>query len=166
MNSCFGTQDNNLRTHCTLLLQSLPNPSASMDCEATASSAPVVMSGNHSGLRTFLKRANPFSIQYDGVDSILNSQQSLIVQEVETFVKDEFKILPVKSHKDRNDDRQAGGSAEVGGSVRWGGADGPQYDAYVKAEAHDDKGNYVETEVEHNFNTGEGSADIRGGSEK
>jgi hypothetical protein len=36
----------------------------------------------------------------------------------------------------------------------------------MRAEAHDDKGNYVEVEADHNFNSGQGNANARGGSKK
>jgi hypothetical protein len=74
-----------------------------------------------------------------------------------------FRVLSSKSHRDSDDDRKSGGSFEVGVEVRYGGKDGAQYDAYVKGEGHDDEGNYVEGTVDHNFNSGEGTASFRGG---
>ncbi len=80
-----------------------------------------------------------------------------------TFLKGGFRILPIRSHNDRDNDRGAGGSFELGGTLHYGGKDGPQYDAYAKGEAHDNKGNYAEGRVDHNFNSGKGDVDFHGG---
>ena len=79
-------------------------------------------------------------------------------------MKNGFRILSKISHRD--DDRKAGGGVEVGIDVKYGGQDGTQYDVYVKGEGHDDQGNYVEGRVDHNLNSGEGTASFRGGSNK
>jgi len=81
-------------------------------------------------------------------------------------MKNGFRILSSISHRERDDDRRAGGGFEVGIDVKYGGQDGTQYDVYVKGEGHDDQGNYVEGRVDHNLNSGEGTASFRGGSNK
>jgi hypothetical protein len=68
----------------------------------------------------------------------------------------------IVTYRDR-DNNKAGGSVEVGGGVGWGGKDGVEYDIYVRGEAHDDQGNYVEGKAEHNLSTEEGSSEVRGG---
>ena len=80
------------------------------------------------------------------------------------FGNNAVKILLAKSNKDRDDDRKAGGSYEAGVNFGYGGKDGPQVDGYVKGEAHDDRGNYVEGRVDHNFNRNEGNVGVRGGN--
>jgi hypothetical protein len=79
-----------------------------------------------------------------------------------------FKILPVKSHRDRdrdrNDDRQVGGGFEVGGTMHYGGKDGPTFEGYVKGDVHDNKGNYAEGRIDHDFNKNEGDVDVHGGN--
>ena len=80
------------------------------------------------------------------------------------FGNDAVKILPVRSHRDRDDDKKAGGSWEAGVNVGYGGEDGPQFNGYVKGEAHDEKGNYVEGRADHNFNRNEGNVGVRGGN--
>ncbi len=81
------------------------------------------------------------------------------------FQRDSFKILLARSNRNGNDDRQAGGGWEAGIDIRYGGKDGSQVDGYVKGEAHDDKGNYVEGKVDHNFNNNEGSVGVHGGNQ-
>jgi hypothetical protein len=79
-----------------------------------------------------------------------------------------FKILPVKSHRDRDrdrsDDRQVGGGFEVGGTMHYGGKDGPTFEGYVKGDVHDNKGNYAEGRIDHDFNKNEGDVDVHGGN--
>ena len=77
-----------------------------------------------------------------------------------------FKILPVKSHRDRDrdDDRQVGGGFEVGGTIHYGGKDGPHFEGYVKGDVHDNKGNYAEGRIDHDFNKNEGDIDVHGGN--
>ena len=57
---------------------------------------------------------------------------------------------------------KADASVEVGGKVSWGGKEGVEGGAYVKGEAHDDKGNYVKVEIEQNTD-GTGTAAASGG---
>jgi|CXWL01.1.fsa_nt_gi hypothetical protein len=56
------------------------------------------------------------------------------------------------------------GSVSGGIQCDWGGQDGPQFSAYIEAEAHDDHGNYVEVSVEQSSN-GTGSASVSGSHE-
>lgn len=75
--------------------------------------------------------------------------------------KQECAILLIKSRRDRDDD--AGGSCETGIRATWG--DGIHWEGYVRGEAHDDRGNYVEGELKQR-DDGTGGVDIRGGHEK
>ena len=77
---------------------------------------------------------------------------------------DTLEILLARSSRGGGDDRQSGGGWEVGVDVKYGGKDEPQFDGYVSGEAHDDKGNYVEGRVDHNFNSNEGTVGFRGGN--
>lgn len=81
------------------------------------------------------------------------------------FRKDRLNVLLAKSRGGgSNNGGQAGGSWELGFDFSYGGKDGPKLDGYVKGEAHDDRGNYVEGRVDHNFNDNEGTVGVHGGN--
>lgn len=80
------------------------------------------------------------------------------------FAGDSLEIFLAGSTKGRDAARKAGGGWEAGIDLKYGGKDGPQLDGYVRGEAHDDKGNYVEGRVDHNFNDNEGNIGVRGGN--
>ncbi|MBI3236923.1 MAG: endonuclease/exonuclease/phosphatase family protein [Chlamydiales bacterium] len=71
------------------------------------------------------------------------------------------KILLARSHGDSG---RGGASAEVGVSGSWGNGNGIQWEGYVKGEAHDGQGNYVEGQVTQR-DDGTGQVDVRGGHE-
>lgn len=73
------------------------------------------------------------------------------------------KILLARSHRDRDNER-GGASGEVGVSGSWGDGKGIQWEGYVKGEAHDGQGNYVEGQVTQR-DDGTGKVDVRGGHE-
>ncbi len=73
--------------------------------------------------------------------------------------KDAFDIFTVGS---RGND--SGASCETGVSATWGGANGIQWEGYIKAEVHDDRGNYAEGQITQR-NDGSGQVDVRGGHE-
>ncbi len=79
------------------------------------------------------------------------------------FALESFTALLVKSHRDRDDDR-GGRSYEGGITGKWGDGNGIQWEGYVKAEAHDDRGNYVEGRAAQK-DDGTGEVDIHGGHE-
>jgi hypothetical protein len=79
------------------------------------------------------------------------------------FREDPYKMLLVKSHRDRNDDR--GGSSYEGGITgKWGDGNGIHWEGYVQGEAHDRDGNYVEGRVTQK-DDGTGEVDVHGGHE-
>jgi endonuclease/exonuclease/phosphatase family metal-dependent hydrolase len=161
MNTYFYPESSSSDTTCTLLLQSLPAfPNKGIGLNQAVSTTSMVLIGNHSGLLTVIKRESPLSASH-AINPLLTHQQLLDVQKTDAFVKDRLKVVPAKSH---NDDKKAGGGWEVGIDMSYGGRDGPQFDAYAKAEAHDDKGNYAEGRVDHNFNKNEGTVGLRGGN--
>ena len=146
-----------------LLLQSLDLfPNKKDDLECTISTTSMTTLGNHSGLLTVIRRENPHSISH-AVNIILNHQQSLDAQKTDALVKDRLKIVPIKSRKDRDDDKKAGGEVKGGFKYKWGGQDGSGLSVYVEGEAHDEHGNYVEGKAEHNISTGEGETGCHGG---
>jgi len=55
-----------------------------------------------------------------------------------------------------------GGSIEAGGSIEWGGKEGPTWSIYGKGEAHDNHGNYGQGTIEVK-NSGRGSASVSAG---
>lgn len=71
------------------------------------------------------------------------------------------KILLARSHGDSG---RGGASAEVGVSGSWGNGNGIQFEGYIKAEAHDGQGNYVEGQVTQR-DDGTGQVEVRGGHE-
>lgn len=160
----FDPQDNSSVTSCSLLLQP---PNVHLRHTASISSAML----GHSGLLTVVKRTLPHSIGYT-TNSNLNNQQSLAAQKTDTFFKDTlriapntFSILPVKSSHDRHRDRgdeKPGGSVKGGITGEWGDGKGVTWSGYFKGEAHDNKGNYAETEVRQ-YDNGRGTVDVHGG---
>jgi len=55
--------------------------------------------------------------------------------------------------------KKAGGSAEVGAQISWGGPEGVECSGYIKGEIHDNEGNSAEIKVEQN-DDGTGSATV------
>ncbi|MBM3198871.1 MAG: hypothetical protein FJZ58_06425 [Chlamydiae bacterium] len=78
------------------------------------------------------------------------------------FREDPFRILLARS--ERGSDKQAGRGMEFGIEFKYGGNERSQVDGYIKGEAHDSKGNYIEGRVDHNFNENEGSVGVRAGN--
>lgn len=90
-----------------------------------------------------------------------NKAGDIVKKESEVDISAEGYTMLTKS---RRDDNQEGGSWEAGIRIGYGGGDETQVNGYVKGEAHDDKGNYVEGGVDHNFNRNEGTVDVHGGN--
>ncbi len=66
-----------------------------------------------------------------------------------------FKTFLVKS-------RDSGVEVNVSVDCKWGGKGGPEFSGHIRAEAHDDNGNYVEARATQN-SRGEGSTGVNGG---
>ena len=65
--------------------------------------------------------------------------------------------------RDRDQDREASASGEAGAKLSWGDGDGLKVDFYMRGEAHDNQGNYVEVEATQSTD-GQGSLDVHGGT--
>lgn len=94
--------------------------------------------------KSFIEEA--YNVQKDPQQGIMNRQFASVL--------DGFNILPIRSHRDRDDDKKDGASGEVGGRYKYG-PDGGKWSIYGEVEAHDKNGNYVKGDVEKNQDGGE-----------
>ena len=103
--------------------------------------------------KSFIEEA--YNLQKDPQQGVMNLQF--------TSVLGRFNILPIRSNRDR-DDNKSGGSIEGGITGTWGDGNGIQWEGYVKGEAHDGKGNYAEGKITQR-DDGTGKIDAHGGHE-
>jgi hypothetical protein len=124
--------------------------------ELEKATIPTVISGLPATL-TAIKRNYSPSYQ---------SQRNVNASKIEMLGKNStFKILPVRSRRDRDEkDDRPGGSVEFGAKGKWGDGEGMKWEGYVKAEGHDGKGNYAEGQVTQR-DDGTGEIDFYGGHE-
>lgn len=73
--------------------------------------------------------------------------------------KKNLELIPMRS---RNDNDKGGAGMEGGATASWGDGKGIHWEAYVKGEVHDGKGNYAEVEVSQS-DDGKGEVRTRGG---
>jgi|GEM_PF-6545341 len=151
---CFGQQKTNSGKSCTLLLQSLPYLAKNIDAGSSIFTASM-----SDGLYTLVKQKHTRSSEHTS-NFILGPHQLPTAQKVKSFLKNEFNLLPVRSTRDRDEDRKTGGSVKAGITYEYGGEDGNKFKGYFKAEAHDNKGNHIEGSIDHDFNSGEGTIDF------
>lgn len=92
------------------------------------------------------------------LDATSRSWQSLNAKRIDAFVKNKINVIPIKS---KNKDGKGGVSGGGGIEFNWG-PNGSEWNLYLKGEAHDSKGNYVEGKIEKN-DKGEGTVNVQGG---
>lgn len=91
----------------------------------------------------------------------LNKAQNPELDPFRNYIGTWFEILLARSHRDSD---RGGSSCEGGITGKWGDGNGIQWEGYVKAEAHDGKGNYAEGRITQK-DDGKGEVEVRGGHE-
>lgn len=104
-------------------------------------------------------RAHYAHFVYVPPSSITNRKSGVLI--AAKCRRDLPKILLTRSHADSG---RGGASGEVGITGSWGNGNGIQWEGYVKGEAHDGQGNYIEGQVTQR-DDGTGQVDVRGGHE-
>lgn len=106
-------------------------------------------------------------LRFVAINSIDNSEYGMFSGIDNRFTNYEASREPCKnasarSFRDRDSDRDSGGSFKGGIECEWGGKGGVEFNGYVGGEYHDSNGNYLEGKIEQN-NKGEGKFDVHGG---
>lgn len=76
--------------------------------------------------------------------------------------KNQLQLFTMKSG---GNDNEPGGEVRGGANISWGGDDGIKVEGFIKGEAHDGNGNFVEVEVRQG-DDGRGKASVNGGHEE
>ncbi|MBY0530092.1 MAG: endonuclease/exonuclease/phosphatase family protein [Rhabdochlamydiaceae bacterium] len=159
----LNTHDKESILNCTLLMLSPRNHLTKNNPKTKISTTLLEMPNKCTALHSIIKRANIQPISQNA-GSPVYSQQTLAAQKVDALIRNPFAWLPVLSRRSNNDNNGASGSIEAEFTISYGGSDGPNYEASIKGEVRDGKGNYVSGSSEYDFNTGEGRTSIRGGT--